>query len=79
MLGPTESILFTTFKRYSVETKDFMTVDNVRIYPASVIFNDAYDGKRFEKKIKIINSGRNVAFVRVLDPTAKVNMIIMKY
>lgn len=79
MLGPTESILFTKYKRYSVETKDFMTVDNVRIYPASVIFNDAYDGKRFEKKIKIINSGKNVAFVRVLDPTAKVNMIIMKY
>lgn len=56
------------------ESAEYLAIDDVRVYPASIIFNDAYDGKKFKASIEIINSGRNVAFVRILNPNAKVNI-----
>lgn len=65
--------LFST----GVDDREYIPVDNVRIYPASMIFADAYDGKRFVGTLKIINSGKNIAFVRILNPTSKVKSFIL--
>lgn len=79
MMGSTENVLLKNLENRqeklisaTVDDREYITVDDVRIYPASITFMDAYDGKKFKSTIKIINSGKNIAFVRVLKPTSKV-------
>ncbi|CAG9826127.1 unnamed protein product [Diabrotica balteata] len=52
-------------------SKDFLELDNVRVYPCSLAFAGAYDGKVFLEKFQIINVGKIPAFVRVMPPTSK--------
>lgn len=72
MLESVETYMLKSPENNIINKEKYLTVDDVRIYPESMVFNEAYDGKRFQGKLKIINSGKNVAFVRVLTPTAKV-------
>ncbi|XP_028128124.2 cilia- and flagella-associated protein 47-like [Diabrotica virgifera virgifera] len=51
--------------------KEFLELDNVRVYPRSLVFAGAYDGKVFLEKFQIINVGKIPAFVRVMPPTSK--------
>lgn len=55
------------------QEKDYIENDEVRIYPPAILFTEAYDGKKFVNKLKIINAGKKTAFVRLLSPTSKVN------
>lgn len=57
-----------------MEEGGYIEEDNVRIYPSKMIFLDAFDGKVFRKKLRIINAGRYPAFIRVLPPTSKVGI-----
>ncbi|XP_057651184.1 LOW QUALITY PROTEIN: cilia and flagella-associated protein 47-like [Diorhabda carinulata] len=55
----------------SIILKDFIELEQVRIYPGRLAFNGAYDGKKFLEKFRIINLGKVPAFVRVMQPTSK--------
>lgn len=66
------SEIFTEKLLPDEQISDYLVEDEVRVYPASIVFADAYDGKYFEENLKIINCGRKSAFIRILRPSAEV-------
>lgn len=53
--------------------EDKLTIDDVKIDPAFLVFEDAFGGKQFEKTITLRNFGRNSAFIRILPPNSHVS------
>lgn len=55
--------------------EDELTVDDVKIEPGFMVFEDAFAGKKFVKKLTLRNNGRNSAFVRILPPSSRVSTL----
>ncbi|CAH1960120.1 unnamed protein product [Acanthoscelides obtectus] len=49
----------------------YKELDNVRIIPSKMIFNNAYEGKGYLQTFKILNAGKYPALVRIFRPSSK--------
>lgn len=76
--SPSESTVFsktTKTNDFDPETESLLTeleVDNVRITPPCMHFENAFEGKRFKQKLTIQNCGKHLAFIRFCEPNSKV-------
>lgn len=57
---------------YELVDPKYKTVDEVRITPGRMIFEDAFDGKQFVRKLVIQNCGANSAFIRICPASSQV-------
>lgn len=51
----------------------FLQIDEVRISPCQIVFDNAFEGKSYRKKITIQNVGKASAFVRICPASSSVN------
>lgn len=54
-------------------TNKYIEIDNVRIIPEKITFNDVFNGTKYNKDIVIQNFGNNMAYVTVFSPTSIVS------
>lgn len=64
-------------KYIEVPTKGYLELDDVRITPSSLIFENVYEGKTFEMTMTIQNCGNKTAFIRICPPRSHVREIII--
>lgn len=65
----TDSLLHVTPEK-SWSKDNFYEVDYVRVQPAYINFEHAFNGKRFKQILTIQNCGNDMAFVKILTPSA---------
>lgn len=53
-----------------IEHEDYISVDDIRIYPKQLIFSDAFECREYAKIITIQNCGKKRGFVRILQPSS---------
>lgn len=53
-----------------VNAPAFLNVDDVRISPSLLLFEDALEWRKYAKKITIQNYGKKAALVRILEPSS---------
>ncbi|XP_018329252.1 cilia- and flagella-associated protein 47-like [Agrilus planipennis] len=63
-----ELMLFVEKKRISLQNRDSVEYDDVKITPAFIEFVDPREGQSYEAVITIINRGTRTAFIRIEHP-----------
>jgi hypothetical protein len=65
-----------TLDSLEVDYPDKLVIDDVRITPSYMIFENAYEGKHYRQNMVIQNCGKHLAFIRLGEPNSRVPLFL---